>query len=113
MRYLSLILKNSLRNRRRSILTIGSVAVSLCILGVLMALYQAMFFGEPTPAQALRLITRHRVSLTQLIPIYYREKIRGIPGVRGVMAWQWFGGVYKDRRDPNNFFPRFGADPEF
>jgi putative ABC transport system permease protein len=112
-RYFPFILKNTLRNRRRSILTISSIAVSLCILGVLMALYQALFFGEPTPAQALRLITRHRVSLTQPIPIYYREKIRGIPGVRGVMAWQWFGGVYKDSRDPNNFFPRFGAEPEF
>ena len=51
-RYLSLIVKNSLRNRRRSILTIGSIAVSLCILGVLIAMYHAMFFGEATPAQA-------------------------------------------------------------
>ncbi len=112
-RYFPFILKNTLRNRRRSILTISSIAVSLCILGVLMALYKGMFFGEPTPAQALRLIVRHRVSLTQPIPIYYREQIQRIPGVRGVMAWQWFGGVYKDRRDPNNFFPRFGAEPEF
>jgi len=112
-RYFPFILKNTLRNRRRSILTISSIAVSLCILGVLMALYKAMFFGEPTPVQALRLITRHRVSLTQPIPIYYREQIQRIPGVRAVMAWQWFGGVYKDRRDPNNFFPRFGAEPEY
>ena len=35
----SLVLKNSLRNRRRSILTISSMAVSLCLLGVLMAMY--------------------------------------------------------------------------
>jgi putative ABC transport system permease protein len=112
-RYFPFILKNTLRNRRRSILTISSIAVSLCILGVLMALYGALFFGDPTPAQALRLVVRHRVSLTQPIPIYYREKIQRVPGVRGVMAWQWFGGVYKDRRDPNNFFPRFGAEPEF
>jgi len=112
-RYFPFILKNTLRNRRRSILTISSIAVSLCILGVLMALYKGLFFGEPTPAQALRLIARHRVSLTQPIPIYYREQIQRIPGVRGVMAWQWFGGVYKDKRDPNNFFPRFAAEPEF
>src|SRR6266446_7938495 len=108
-RYFPFILKNTLRNRRRSILTISSIAVSLCILGVLMALYQAMFFGEPTPAQALRLITRHRVSLTQLIPIYYKEKIRQVPGVRDLATWQWFGGTYKDARDPNNMFPRFGT----
>jgi putative ABC transport system permease protein len=111
-RYLSLIVKNSLRNRRRSILTIGSIAVSLCILGVLIALYHAMFFGEPTPAQALRLVCRNRVSLTQPIPIYFRDKIQRIPGVHDVMAWQWFGGVYKDNRNPNNIFPRFGAEPD-
>ena len=35
MRYFSLAFKNSLRNRRRSILTISSVAMSLCLLGVL------------------------------------------------------------------------------
>ena len=110
-RYLSLIFKNSVRNRRRSMLTIGSIAVSLCILALLIAMYRAMFFGQPTPAQALRLVTRHRVSLTQPIPIYYRDKIRQIPGVRDLMVWQWFGGVYKDARDPNNNFPRFGVEP--
>ena len=112
MRYLSLILKNSLRNRRRSILTIGSIAVSLCILGVLMAMYRAMFLGDATPAQALRLVTRHRVSLTQPIPIYYRDKIKVIPGVKDLMSWQWFGGTYKDNRDPKNMFPRFATDPD-
>jgi len=111
-RYLSLIVKNSLRNRRRSTLTIGSIAVSLCILGVLMAMYRAMFFGEPTPAQALRLVCRNKVSLTQPLPIYYREKIQATPGVRDIMVWQWFGGVYKDNRDPKNMFPRFASEPD-
>jgi putative ABC transport system permease protein len=111
MRYLSLILKNSLRNRRRSLLTIGSVAISLCILGVLMAMYQALFLGDPTPAQALRLITRHKVSLTQSFPIYYREKIQRVPGVKDLTIWQWFGGTYKDNRDPKNMFARFAVDP--
>ncbi|HTS50183.1 MAG TPA: FtsX-like permease family protein [Bryobacteraceae bacterium] len=112
MRYLGLIFKNSVRNRRRSLLTVASIAVSLCILGLLIAMYQAMFFGEATPAQALRLVTRHRVSMTQPIPIYYRDKIRQLPGVRDLMTWQWFGGTYKDARDPNNMFARFATDPD-
>jgi len=111
-RYFPLVIKNSLRNRRRSILTIGSMAISLCVLGVLMAIYHALFMGEATPAQALRLVCRHRVSLTQPIPIYYREKIQAIPGVRQVMVWQWFGGTYKDNRDPKNQFPRFASEPD-
>ena len=110
-RYIGLIFKNSLRNRRRSILTIGSIAVSLCILCLLLTMYRALFLTEATPSQALRLITRHRVSLTQSIPIYYQDKIRQVPGVHDVMVWQWFGGVYKDTRDPKNIFARFAIEP--
>ncbi|MDQ2949349.1 MAG: ABC transporter permease [Acidobacteriota bacterium] len=106
------MVKNTLRNKRRSILTIGSIAVSLCILGVLFAMYRALFLGEATPAQALRLVTRHRVSLTQSFPISHRQKIERIPGVKEVMVWQWFGGTYKDNRDTKNMFARFGAEPD-
>src|SRR5687767_15051100 len=111
-RYLPLILKNILRNRRRSILTILSVAVSLCLLGILMAIYHAFFFGEATPAQALRLITRNKVSLVFPMPIYYGDKIRQVPGVKELYVSQWFGGTYKDNRDPNNFFARYAVEPE-
>src|SRR5436309_3302119 len=111
-RHLSLILRNSLRNRRRSILTISSMAVSLCLLGVLMAMYRALFYGGDTsPAQALRLMTHHRVSLANPLPSSYGAKIEQVPGVKSVSVWQWFGGAYKDARDPRNFFARFGVDP--
>lgn len=111
MRFLPLILKNSLRNRRRSFLTISSLAISLCLLGVLMALYYALFFSEPKADQALRLITRHRVSITMVMPLHYRDKIRAVPGVREVVTWQWFGGMYKnEQREQKYFFPRFGVE---
>lgn len=111
-RYFSLAFKNSLRNRRRSILTISSIAVSLCLLGVLIAIYHALFFGQETPGQALRLVTRHRVSLAQAIPASDEEKIRTVPGVKELSPWNWYGGTYKDNRDPNNFFARMGVDPK-
>ncbi len=110
-RFVSLMVKNSLRNRRRSVLTIASIAISLCILGVLFALYRALFLADTTPAQALRLICSHKVSLTQPLPYAYLQKIEQVPGVREVMCWQWFGGTYKDNRDTRNLFPRFGAEP--
>jgi putative ABC transport system permease protein len=110
--YPALIFKNSLRNRRRSLLTITSIAVSLCLLGILLALYRSLFYGnETTPAQALRLITRHRVSLTQPMPISYMQKVSQVPGVKALMSQQWFGGVYKDARDTRNFFARFAIEP--
>ncbi len=111
-RFFSLAFKNTLRNRRRSILTISSIAVSLCLLGVLIAIYHALFYHDVTPGQALRLVTRHKVSLAQPIPVAYEEKIRRVPGVKEVSAWNWFGGTYKDNRDQRNFFARFAVEPK-
>jgi len=110
-RYLPLILKNTLRNKRRSFLTIGSIAASFCLLGVLFAIYSAFFLTEPTAAQALRLITRNRVSLTQTMPAAYKQKIATVPGIKGIYISQWFGGAYKDEQaDRRNMFARFAVE---
>jgi putative ABC transport system permease protein len=110
--YLPLITKNSFRNRRRSVLTIGSLMVSLCLLVLLMAMYKVLFYGaEQTPAQAVRILMRHKVSLAQSMPLFYEGKIRQVPGVKAVSLRQWFGGAYRDARDTRNFFPRFGVRP--
>ncbi len=111
-RFLPLTFKNTLRNPRRSILTIANMAVSLCLLSVLIAMYQALFFSQQTPGQALRLVVRHRVSLAQPIPVAYEAKVRTVPGVKEVSVWNWFGGTYKDNRDPKNFFARLGVEPK-
>lgn len=110
--YLPMIAKNSFRNRRRCFLTIASIAASLCLLGLMLALYHSFFFTEATADQALRLITRHRVSLANSLPLSYQQQIKQAPGVKEVMITQWFGGVYKDARDPANFFARFAVEPE-
>ena len=92
--YLPLIFRNTVRNRRRSALTIASVAVSLCLLAVLMALYRALFYGaETTPGQAMRLVVHHKISLTEDLPVAYEEKIEQIPGVQTMTSLRWLGGT--------------------
>ncbi len=110
-RYLPLILKNSWRNRRRTVLTITSVGVSLCLLGLMMAIYHAFYFNTPTPGQELRLVTRNKVSLAFPLPQFYGEKIKAIPGVREVEVEQWFGGKYIDSR-PEHMFARMAVEPD-
>lgn len=113
VRFLPLIWKNVWRNRRRTLLTLSSLAISLSLLGVMMALYYALFVSaQPTRSQTRRVVVRHRVSLTFPMPLYYREKIAQVPGVEQVMVMQWFGGVYKDSRDQRNFFPRMAAEAD-
>ena len=55
-------------------------------------------------------MTRHRVSLANFLPAYYRQKIRTIPGVVHIVPMTWFGGKYKDDK-PENFFAQFATDP--
>lgn len=107
-----LILKNVLRNRRRSVLTTISIAASFCMLGVLMAMYRMFFLVPATPDQALRLIVRNRISFTNPVPLSYEGRLRTVPGVREVMKYQFFGGTYKDQRDTKNMFARFAVDAE-
>ena len=110
-KHLPLILKNCWRNRRRTLLTVASVGVSICLLGVLMAIYHAFYYAQPTAWQALRLVTRNRVSLVFPMPQYYGEKIAQLPGVKVVGIEQWFGGTYIDSR-PEHLFARFGVQPD-
>jgi putative ABC transport system permease protein len=110
--YLSLILRNSLRNRRRSAFTVASVAVSICLVGLLFALTRALFFGgDSTPGQAKRVVVHHKIALTQDLPVGYEQTIAKIPGVRAVTSLRWFGGTYKDPRDPKNRFAQFAIEP--
>jgi putative ABC transport system permease protein len=113
IKHLPFIARNAVRNRRRSVLATLSIAVSLCLLGVIIALYQGMFHpDDASAAQALRVVVHHRVSLGQAMPLAYLQRIAATPGVRGVSTWQWFGGTYKDARNSKNFFARLGVDPE-
>ena len=110
-KYLGLAFKNTWRNKRRSFLTISSMAVSLCLLGILVAMYHTLFYGEATPGQALRVVVRHKVSLGNPLPQSYEGKIQRVAGVRVISPWNWFGGTYKDNRETKNRFARFAVDP--
>jgi putative ABC transport system permease protein len=109
MKILRLLFKNVFRNRRRTILTVSSIAVSLFLVATLLTLLNELNNPPETPESALRLITRHKVSLATLMPLSYQAQISRVEGVEAVTANMWFGGVYKD---PANFFPQMGVNPE-
>lgn len=105
------VTKSAFRNKRRSLLTVLSIMFSLVLLTLMMTIWRGFYIDKGSAQSAQRLITRHRVSLTNFMPVYYREKIRTVPGVVAVAPTQWFGGLYKDEK-PENFFAQFGTDPE-
>jgi putative ABC transport system permease protein len=105
------VTKNAFRNKRRSTLTVLSIAFSLLLLTLMMTIWRAFYLSDGSVESSERLVVRHRVSLTFSLPGFYREKIRAIPGVVSVVPVSWFGGIYKDQK-PENFFAQFGTDPD-
>ncbi len=105
----SFIARNAVRNPRRSLLTALSVAFSLLLLTIMMTIWRGFYLDQGPPDSSLRLVTRHRVSLSFFLPGYYRAKIRAVPGVTHVVPVTFFGGRYKDDR-PENFFVQFATD---
>ncbi len=105
------IVRNTFRNKRRSLLTVLSIGFSLLLLTLMMTIWRTFYIDPGAPDSAKRLMTRHKVSLTFFLPGFYREKIRSLPGVVYVAPMTWFGGRYKDNK-PENFFAQFATDPE-
>jgi putative ABC transport system permease protein len=106
MKFGKLILKNILRNKRRTLLTISSLVVSLFLIITLATILTEFTQGNER-TNPLRLITRHAVSLGFVLPVAQQQRIATVPGVKAVIPFSWFGGIYKDEK---NFFANFAVD---
>ena len=109
MKFLPFILKSTFRNKRRTVLTVLSIGMSLFLISTLRTLLTSLEDPDMTPDSALRVVTRHKVSLANVMPIAYKDRIAQVAGVTAVNAQQWFGGMYQD---PANFFANFAVDHE-
>ena len=108
MKFFYLVASNLRRKKTRTALTILSIVVAFFLFGLLCALKAALANGVSV-AGLDRLVTRHKVSIIQMLPVSYQHRIESIPGVQSAVAQTWFGGIYQD---PKNFFPSVPVEPE-
>ena len=102
-----LIVRNALRHKLRTSLTVVGIVVAITAFGLLRTIVDAWYAGANASSSA-RLVTRSSVSLVFPLPLTYAQKIRQVDGVQAVSWMNWFGGVYITER---NFFPQFAVDP--
>ena len=108
MKFFHLIWRNLLRRKIRTILTIASIFIAFLLFGVLMAIRTAFSMGVDI-AGADRLMSIHKVSLIQLLPRAYLDRIRSLDGVSAVTHANWFGAYYQE---PSNFIANFAVEPD-
>src|SRR5258707_5029401 len=99
MKYLTLVFRNLLRSKRRTILTILSIAVVLFIFSVLVSLqtFANQMLADTT--SSVRIICRTKMGLAYPLPVAYKPKIAAIPHVVAVAPLVIYGGIYHEVSD--------------
>src|SRR5471030_1164347 len=105
---LRLIIKNTMRHKLRTTLTILGLVVAIFSFGLLQTVINAWYAGAEG-ASSTTLVTRNKTSLVFPLPLSYQARIRAVEGVSGVGYANWFQGTYKD---PKNFFAQFAISGE-
>ena len=108
MKFIGLIFKGARRNKRRTALTVISVAIAVFLFAALRAVLEG-FNAATEASSSTRIVTVRSTSLFFSMPRSHGDTIRSTPGVRDITWANWFGGNYKD---PKNFFAQFAADAE-
>lgn len=108
MKFIGLVFKSARRSKRRTLLTIISVALAVFLFATLRSVLDG-FDAVAAASSSTRIVTIRSTSMIFPMPTSHAEAIKSTPGVRDVTWANWFGGIYKD---PKNFFGQFAIEPE-
>jgi putative ABC transport system permease protein len=109
MKYAMLVLKNLTRSKRRTILTVLSIAVSLFIFSALISMPAVVNQFLADSASSTRVAVHNKAGVTYDIPEAYKQRVVATPHVVAATAASWFGGIYHEVSDQ---FPNMAVDPE-
>jgi putative ABC transport system permease protein len=108
MKFFPLLLANLGRHKRRTILTMLSVALAMFLFAslrtVVTTLQKTGEFGG-----ANRLVSMSASGFMVQLPVSYANRLQAIPGVEKVTWANWFGGRYGDGK---RFFANFAVDAD-
>jgi putative ABC transport system permease protein len=110
LKFLHLIVRNALRNRLRTTLTIGGTAFLIFVLIFVMTALTEIQSWQGQSATHLRVAVQHSTGLTTPVPYELETYLRSdaiAKHAQHVQKMNWFGGYYQD---PKNFFANFAVD---
>ncbi len=111
MKYLPLVFINLFRNRRRTLLSVLSIGISMFIFSALMSLPAVVRQLLRDRVSALRLDCANKAGFggfDYTLPVSYAQTIRAMPHVDAVSGALYVIGSY---RDPGEIIPILGVDP--
>ena len=103
-----LVRANLFRNKKRTGLTMASVVIAFFLFGALRSVITTLDAAAAVGSEA-RLITSSASGITFVLPEAHANRLRAVPGVKGVSWSNWFGGYYQN---PQDFFAQMAIKAE-
>jgi putative ABC transport system permease protein len=108
MNLATLVLRNTRRNLRRTILTVLTVGLSTLIFAVLVAVPASMDQIIKEASTSLRVLVNNRTGPWYGLPARYCDEILREPGVKACLSFSGWFGTY---RDPTDVILAFAVSP--
>ncbi len=110
MKFLPFIWRQLARNKIRSALTAGAIALAIALVCLLMTMPAGMDTILKSLASNTRIAVHNEAGLVYPLPYAYIQKIRSMQGVVGAMSWTWYGGAFE--LEKGVAFPNFAIEPD-
>jgi putative ABC transport system permease protein len=110
IKFLPFIWKNLTRNKLRTLLTGGAIALAIALVCLLRTMPDGMNRILEEVASNQRIVVHNEAGLVYPLPYAYLQKVRALPGVVAAASWTWFGGAFEVEKGVT--FPNFAVEPD-
>ena len=110
MKFMPFIWRNLTRNKLRSLLTAGSIALAVALVCLLRTLPAGMEIMLDEFASKTRISVNHKGGLVYSMPYAYLQRVSALQGVEAAASWTWFGGAFETEKGET--FPSFAIEPD-
>jgi putative ABC transport system permease protein len=108
VKFFPFVWRNLLRNKLRSALTGGAIALAIALVCILRTMPVGFdnFLNEL--ATNTRISIHNTAGIVYSMPYAYLSRVKSVPGVVNAVSWTWFGGAVD--KDKGVTFPNFAVD---
>ncbi len=109
--WFGLVLANLGRNRLRTALTFGAVALAVMLVVFLLTMPAGLDALLNSIASNTRISVHNKAGIVYSMPYSYARKVRQVEGVAAAVGMTWFGGAYEE--EGRVTFPNFAVEAEY
>jgi len=110
MKFFPFVWRNLLRNKLRSLLTGGAIALAIALVCILRTMPAGFDHFLEQLATNTRISVHNTAGIVYSMPYAYLARVKSVPGVVDAVSWTWFGGAVD--KDDGVTFPSFAVDAD-